>query len=113
MNRVKLSHTARTRGALFCALLFSAVVALPLSAQADESYRFKAATVAPEGTPWASLFNRFRRNIRRASEGKLRARIFLGGVKGDERSIMRQVVAGTLQMGGSAFVIPVLDLQRA
>ena len=82
---------------------------------AEERYRFKVATVAPEGTPWANLFNRFKRSIRRASDRALQAKVFLGGIKGDERSIMRQVARGSLQMGGLstgaiASIVPDMDI---
>ena len=121
MNYAQLKRSLRAPSASLLTSLLAPTIALPSGAWADiasprpERYSFKAATVAPEGTPWASLFNRFRREVRRASQGRLRARIFLGGVKGDERSIMRQVVAGRLQMGGLstgaiASIVPDLDI---
>ena len=77
--------------------------------------KFKIATVAPDGTPWAVLLNKYKRKISKKSNKELYPRVYLNGVKGDEQSIVRQIYKGSLQMGGVstgalAVIVPDIEL---
>lgn len=62
--------------------------------------KVKIATVAPDGTPWAVLLNKYKKKVKKLSDKRLKPKVYLGGIKGDEQSIVRQVHKGSLQMGG-------------
>ena len=82
------------------ALLAGVALLNPISSASAEPVKFKIATIAPDGTPWSMLLNQFKREISKASNKDLRARVYLNAIKGDELSIVRQVYRGDLQMGG-------------
>ncbi|MCA9538169.1 MAG: TRAP transporter substrate-binding protein [Myxococcales bacterium] len=83
------------------ALLGALVVGLSAPAMADETeISFKLATVAPSRTPWADLLSRYKKKVAAAVGEKVKVRVFLNGIKGDEQSSVRQVFKGTLQGAG-------------
>lgn len=86
--------------AVAATLALLAGLATPLSAAAEDDEKMKIATVAPERTPWADLLKRYRKAVKEASGGRIDVKTYLGGIKGDEQSIVRQVYKGTLQAGG-------------
>lgn len=69
-------------------------------ARAEGAVEFKIATIAPKGSPWAVLLNKFKGAVSKATGKALAPRVYLDGIKGDEQSIVRQVYEGKLQMGG-------------
>jgi TRAP-type C4-dicarboxylate transport system substrate-binding protein len=90
------------------------IFALSSSSYADP-VKFKIATIAPDGTPWAHLLNGFKKKVRKASNKELLPRVYLNGLKGDEQSIVRQVYKGSLQMGGVSTgalstIVPDMDI---
>ncbi|MEZ4470052.1 MAG: TRAP transporter substrate-binding protein [bacterium] len=100
-----------------CIISLIAVAALvsPALAGDDGEVNMKLATVAPKGTPWSDLLERYKAAVDEKSGGKMKVRAFLGGVKGDEQSIARQVYKGSLQMGGVstgaiAAIVPDMDI---
>ncbi len=88
---------------------------VPAAALAEGEIEAKVASVAPARTPWAELLKRYRKSLKKATDGKVKMRVYLGGIKGDEQSIVRQVYKGSLHIGGvstgaMATVVPDLDL---
>jgi TRAP-type transport system periplasmic protein len=89
---------------------------LPATASAEKpKHTMKMATVAPARTPWADLLKRYKKGVAKASNKAVKLRVYLGGVKGDEGSIVRQVFKGTLQAGGvstgaMATLVPEMDI---
>ena len=82
-------------------LLAVSLISVSLSAISfADPVKFKIATIAPDGTPWAALLNKFKSKVRKESKKELMPRVYLNGLKGDEQSIVRQVYKGSLQMGG-------------
>lgn len=83
-----------------------------------EKVVMKLATVAPPGTPWADLLKRFKKKVRKATKDApktVKIKAYLGGAKGGEQSIARQVAKGTLQGGGVstgalAVLVPDMDI---
>lgn len=78
-------------------------------------FLYKGATVAPPNTPWSALLKRYKKDVRKASGKRIKAKVYVGGTKGDEQSIVRQVAKGTLQFGGvsmgaMSILVPELDI---
>jgi len=69
-----------------------------LSVQAgDKRYTLKMATLAPEGSSWMKRFHEASRAIETRSEGRLKIKIYAGGIMGDEPDIIRKIRIGQLQ----------------
>ena len=90
------------------------LVATPSMATKNE-FRMKGATVAPENTPWAKLLKYYKKLVRKNSDKRIKAKVYLGGVKGAEKSIVRQVQKGSLQFAGVSTgalsdVAPAIDI---
>lgn len=88
------------------------------TASADDTIVMKLATVAPKGTPWSDMLKRYKKKVAKATKDmpqKIKMRAYLGGAKGGEQSIARQVAKGTLQGGGVstgalAVLVPDMDI---
>ncbi|MCB9538394.1 MAG: TRAP transporter substrate-binding protein [Myxococcales bacterium] len=90
-------------------------VAPSVGAAADGEINLKLATVAPARTPWADLLKRYRKAVQKGTDGKVKVRVYLNGIKGDEQSSVRQVYKGTLQgagvsTGAMATLVPELSV---
>lgn len=99
--------------ALVCLLVLS--VATAAFAQKKNEFLYKGATVAPPNTPWSALLKKYKKDVRKGSQKRIKAKVYVGGTKGDEQSIVRQVAKGTLQfagvsMGAMAILVPELDI---
>lgn len=98
-----------------CSLALTALMFTHHSAAQAKGQKFKIATIAPDGTPWAQFLTQFKKRVRKQSKKELKPLVYLNGIKGDEQSIVRQVYAGTLQMGGVSTgalstVVPDMDI---
>lgn len=99
-------------------VVLSAVALLVTStspARADKTYTVKIGTVAPEGTPWAELLKVYKKNVEKASNGRLKVKVYLGGTQGDELEMVRKTSRGHIQgVGGStgavASLVPELNV---
>ncbi|GIW71793.1 MAG: C4-dicarboxylate ABC transporter [Planctomycetota bacterium] len=109
----------RPRNVVLVPWLLATVLGLGLGAAPPvpaAEFTLKIATVAPDRTPWAELLARYEKEVEKSSGGRLEVRVYLGGIKGDEQSIVRQVFRGdSLQMGGvstaaMATVVPDVDI---
>lgn len=81
--------------ALFACLLFS-----PSHAAAADRVIARVASVAPEGTPWDVMLKSMTKQIKKGSGGRLTWKAYLGGQKGDEKSLVRQCKSGRLEAIG-------------
>lgn len=111
MNRRSLFRSAA--GALVAVALVAAV-GVPV-ASADPLYTLKIASVAPEGTPWASGVTEFKKSIEASSGGRIAVRPFLGGVLGDENETVQACQRGQIQgvgasTGALASIVPELNV---
>lgn len=97
----------------FLALCFSIITA---QAQAQaEPVKMTIATVAPQDSPWASLLVQYKDVIEKKSNGKVKVKLMLGGVMGDENDMVKKCDRGMLQAigvttGALASKIPELNL---
>jgi TRAP-type C4-dicarboxylate transport system substrate-binding protein len=75
-----------------CLLCISVVLSVPLSAQV-----IKLGSLAPEGSPWDKALRRIAVDWNTVSNGRLRVRVFPGGIAGDEPNMVRKIRINQLQ----------------
>ncbi len=59
----------------------------------------KIAALAPEGTNWAKTMKDFSKEVKKATDGKVKVKIYYGGVAGDEPDVLRKIRVGQLHGG--------------
>jgi len=93
-----------TRPTLFSLVLAlcAAVLFLPSGeAQAGAEYTINFGSAAPEGTPWADQLKDIKKRIEKESGGRIKVKLFLGGVMGGEVEMIQDIIeGGRLQAGG-------------
>jgi TRAP-type transport system periplasmic protein len=99
--------------ALTLLVLGVCLLAVPGASLAEE-YVLKIATVAPKGTPWSKLLLKFQTNVDKASGGRIKVKLYLGGTMGDENETVRMASRGRLQgvgasTGAVASLVPELN----
>jgi TRAP-type transport system periplasmic protein len=67
-----------------------------------DSYVMKIATVAPDGTPWADLLKKYKKDVEKASDGKITVKLFLGGTLGDENETVLKCKRGQVEAVGAS-----------
>lgn len=72
----------------------------PPDSQAKAKYEFKIASLAPNGSVWATHFNNFAEEVTEKSNGEITFKIYPGGVMGDDRAMYRKMQIGQLHGGG-------------
>jgi len=77
------------------ALIF---LALPLPLKAQTVVKF--ATLAPDGSTWMKAVRQFTEETSARTSGRVKFRIYPGGVSGDEKDVVRKIRLGQLQAGG-------------
>lgn len=88
-------QTAKTRYLLTTTIL--ALVVSSISAAADKPVIVKMASLAPEGSPWHEVLQEIAQDWRELSGGKVRLKIYAGGVVGDESDMVRKLRIGQIQ----------------
>lgn len=66
----------------------------------DKEFVIKFATLAPEGSTWMNVMNDLNKEIQEKSNGRLRFKIYPGGVMGDENDVIRKIRLGQIQSAG-------------
>jgi TRAP-type C4-dicarboxylate transport system substrate-binding protein len=66
-----------------------------------EAVTLKLATVAPEGTAWVTEMRRTAAEITRRTDGRVKVKLYPGGVMGSEATVLRKMRIG--QLHGGAF----------
>lgn len=72
-----------------------------LTSLSVEAAVLKIAALAPEGTNWANTLKAFSKEVREATDGKVKVKVYYGGVAGDEPDVLRKIRIG--QMHGGVF----------
>lgn len=87
--------------------LMAGVLLLPATTNpADAEYVIKLGTVAPDGTPWAVHLRAIKKRIETESHGRIKLKLFMGGVLGGEVEMVRAMRRGRIQgWGGSTSAI--------
>ncbi len=76
-------------------LLFS------LATSTVEAQTLKIATAAPDGTTWMKKMRQAAKNIKIQTDGRIKIKLYPGGVMGDDKSVFRKMRIG--QLHGGAF----------
>ena len=85
------------------ALTVAAAIVTAPAAHADTKYEMKIATVAPDNTAWATVLKEYKKNVEKASGGRIKIRIFLGGMlTDDENNSVRMLVRGQVEAIGAS-----------
>jgi len=77
------------------------VAGLLLAAGAASARTLKIATVVPDGTSWMAEMRRAADDIKQRTAGRVKLKIYPGGVMGNDKTVLRKVRAG--QLHGGAF----------
>ena len=76
-------------------------IALLVSSQAyaAETYTLKFATLLPTGTAWSNILTDWIKEVEQKSQGRLKFKMYSGGVMGDEPDVIRKIRKGQLHGG--------------
>jgi len=66
-------------------------------AQAEKNYTLKFATLIPADTAWMKVINNWSNELKQKSNGRLKLKIYPGGVMGDEPDVLRKIRSRQLQ----------------
>lgn len=66
---------------------------------AKEVYTLKFATLVPTGTSWTRILDDWIEEVERKSDGRLKFKMYPGGVMGDEPDVLRKIRKGQLHGG--------------
>ena len=88
MNK-KLLNLLLTYALLFCSQI----------ATGQETYTLKFATLMPTGTTWTKTFDAWTKEVEEKSQGRLKFKMYSGGVMGDEPDVLRKIRKGQLHGG--------------
>jgi len=72
----------------------------PQSAFAEAPVIIKFATLAPEGSTWTNELREIDKELQQKSGGKIRLKIYAGGVQGDEKDVVRKMRIGQTHCAG-------------
>lgn len=78
--------------------LSAALLALALPAAAQTVVKF--ATLAPDGSTWMKAMKQFTTETEAKTGGRVKFKIYAGGVSGDEKDVVRKIRLGQLHAGG-------------
>lgn len=81
----------------FCFLLLLMLLISP--AHAEETYVLKFATLAPQGSTWMNIIADWATKVEKESQGRLKFKLYSGGVSGDEPDVLRKIRFGQLHGG--------------
>ncbi|WP_372522470.1 TRAP transporter substrate-binding protein DctP [Sulfuricaulis sp.] len=68
-------------------------------AHAEEAYVLKFATLAPQGSTWMNIITDWANKVEKESQGRLKFKLYGGGVSGDEPDVLRKIRFGQLHGG--------------
>lgn len=76
----------------------------PATALAEDTAEFTMilGTVAPADSPWSALLTKFKKNVEEKSGGKLKVKLKLGGMLGDENEMVTKAQRGQIQAVGAS-----------
>ena len=80
-------------------LLTSALFLCSQSAIAQKTYTLKFATLMPTGTSWTNTFDDWIKEVEVKSQGRLKFKMYPGGIMGDEPDVLRKIRKGQLHGG--------------
>jgi TRAP-type C4-dicarboxylate transport system substrate-binding protein len=91
-----MNYFKRIAGILCGSVIMCAFASPALNAQTV----VKFATLAPEGTAWMKTMRQFNEELSAKTQGRVKFKIYAGGVSGDEKDVARKIRLGQLQAAG-------------
>ena len=82
---------------LICLLIFGAILLL---AQNSWATRLKIAVLAPQRTIWGRKMGVWAKDVKKKTAGKVKIKIYYGGIQGDEVKVVRLMKIGRLHGAG-------------
>lgn len=90
----------------------------------DDSQLLKFGTLAPDNTPWSAILDNFKKILQRETKemakrgeikDRLKVKLYLNGIKGDEKAMLEQIryqklTGGGFSTGGMSSVVPELQV---
>lgn len=64
-----------------------------------QAVTIKIAAIAPDGTNWANTIKKMAKEVKKATDGKVKFKVYYGGVAGDEPDVLRKIRVGQLHGG--------------
>ena len=83
----------------FQLILSGALLLSGQAAFAEQVYTLKFATLMPTGTAWSKLMDDWVKEIEQKSNGRIKVKMYSGGVMGDEPDVLRKIRKGQLHGG--------------
>jgi len=88
-----------------CSSLLALSLALPGSSSAAPAPQaqvqvIKFATLAPEGSTWMKVMNELNAELQAKTGGRIKFKIYAGGVQGDETDVVKKIRIGQIQAAG-------------
>lgn len=83
-------------------LLCTFVSGSALAAPETDKIVLKIGTMAPAGTPWSALMDKFKKRVELQSGGRIEVKVYLGGKAGDEIEMVKKTGRGHLQAVASS-----------
>ncbi|HHJ36080.1 MAG TPA: hypothetical protein ENJ87_09980 [Gammaproteobacteria bacterium] len=83
---------------LLALIVFSGNLYSPLAA-AEKIYTLKFATLIPTGTKWTKTLDDWVKDVELKSHGRIKFKMYPGGVMGDEPDVLRKIRKGQLHGG--------------
>ncbi len=77
-------------------------LSLALVFPASQAKTLKIATISPDGLSWMKKLRLAVKEIDKKTEGRVKIKIYPGGVQGDDYTVLRKMKIGQLQGGGFA-----------
>jgi len=76
------------------------ITLLCLSIVLLSAQKIKLGTVAPKGSAWYKVMKEFANEVKKSTGGKVKFKIYAGGIQGDETQMIKRMRVGQLHAGG-------------
>lgn len=93
------SHTICIVHKLLQVVLAGFILLSSQAALAENVYTLKFATLLPTGTSWTKLLDDWVKEVEQKSNGRIKFKMYSGGVMGDEPDVLRKIRKGQLHGG--------------
>jgi TRAP-type C4-dicarboxylate transport system substrate-binding protein len=92
----------RLKGLGLVALLLALCALVPASTRvtADAQFKIRIATLAPANSSAGRIFHLWNKQLHEQTGGRVKLDVYLGGVAGDEGTVLRKIKLGQLDGGG-------------
>ncbi len=94
------------------AVLALTVVGVERAGWAGDTVVIKLGTLAPEGSVWYDSLREADQRIRAATDGRVKLKIYPGGVSGNESAVIRKIRFGQLH-AASITAVGLIDIERS